>query len=751
MRAWPGWRRVAVPVAGVAVIAGISYALAKLSESATAVNWAQLASVALGVFTVIPTVVTMLRQQQPGRTSSPDQVDRAEQALRTLVRAQWREEILIRELDDPTPLPVRWRISGLDVMDQDDRVDRPRFLRSWFGLGRVRFDGRTDRMPEMAERFRKLARRRLVILGEPGMGKTTLAVLLLRELLEEPQPGDPVPVLLSMSGWDPGAEPVHRWLSRRLRENYPALRAPDFGPDAARGLVAYRRVLPVLDGLDELPRQVRPLVLSALNAAPATKAVILTCRTSEYQTAVSLPGGDVLAGGAVIEPRPVKSSDVIAYVRNRLAPGQAGAWAGVLSAVKDDPDGPIARALSTPLVLWLLGKVYIETRADPARLCDAARFPTADAVTEHLLDNLVQATFAAIPPEQDTADPHDHDHPFRPRREWNPDDAKRWLSFIAHHMSAGDTRDFRWWHLHRAVSRRWSILVGGVTVGLTVGVTVGLISDAVVALRSPHEGSLRDALLFGLAGGPVGGLVGGLTGGFILERMKGSSLEPAYANLKLRGQLRKVAEHFALGLVIVLPVGMLAAFALWRVAGIGSKTGDFVLYGLVVGAVGGLTLGLNGWVTTPLTSARPQAPLITLQRDLQLVYGRSLTFGVALGLAFGFAGTLVNGFSGLPGGVAAGVAFGVAGGVVFTLTFGFTGASSIYFVAVSMLRLRRRVPRRLMSLLEDAHRVGLLRQAGPVYQFRHAKLQDRLAQLHGDRDRPRPPRRPGPPRTDVTG
>lgn len=42
--------------------------------------------------------------------------------------------------------------------------------------------------------------------------------------------------------------------------------------------------------------------------------------------------------------------------------------------------------------------------------------------------------------------------------------------------------------------------MGGVTVGLSVGVTVGLTSDAVVALRSPHEGSLRDALLFGLAG-----------------------------------------------------------------------------------------------------------------------------------------------------------------------------------------------------------------------------------------------------------
>ncbi|MEV0592860.1 hypothetical protein [Nonomuraea cavernae] len=50
-------------------------------------------------------------------------------------------------------------------------------LRAWLRPAGVRFSGRTDRMDKMARRFRKLARRRLVILGEAGAGKTTLAVL----------------------------------------------------------------------------------------------------------------------------------------------------------------------------------------------------------------------------------------------------------------------------------------------------------------------------------------------------------------------------------------------------------------------------------------------------------------------------------------------------------------------------------------------------------------------------------------------
>ncbi|GIH50054.1 NACHT domain-containing protein [Microbispora rosea] len=738
MRGWAGWRRVVLPAAGVTAVAGIGYGLTRLSESDAAVNWAQLASVALGVFALVPPLVGTWRRRQPGGTSTIEQIDRAERVLRVLVHEQWREEIVMRDLDEPARLPVRWKISGLDVMDQGEHVEGLRLLRSWFGFGRVRFDGRTDRMPEMASRFRKLDRRRLVILGEAGMGKTTLAVLLLRELLKEPQPGDRIPVLLSMSGWDPAAEPVHRWLGRRLRENYPALRAPEFGPDAARGLVAYRRILPVLDGLDELPEAMRPRAVNALNAASKVDSLILTCRTAEYVTAVNLHDGVALAGAAVIEPRPVKSSDVVSYLRDRLAPGQRADWTGLLSALKADPDGPLPKALSTPLVVWLLHKVYVETRSNPAPLCDAGRFPTAAAVTDHLLDNLVQASFAATSPDDDPTERHEHDHPFRSQRSWDPSEARRWLSFVARQMSEIGTRDFYWWHLHRAISRRWITLVGGVTVGLTVGVTVGLTSDAVVALRSPHEGSLRDALLFGLCGGPVGGLVGGLTGGLILERLKGYTLEPAYAKLRWRGSVGRLAVQLALGLVTVLPVGMIAAFALWRVAGISSQVDNLILYALVIGVIGGVTLGLNKWVTTPLTNDRPQGPLITLRRDLQLVYGRSLTFGLALGLAFGVAGTLVNGFSGLLHGAEAGIAFGLAGGVVFTLTFGFTGASSIYLVAVAMLRARGRIPLRLMSLLEDAHRVGLLRQVGPAYRFRHEKLQDRLAQLDDHDDRPEP-------------
>jgi hypothetical protein len=46
--------------------------------------------------------------------------------------------------------------------------------------------------------------------------------------------------------------------------------------------------------------------------------------------------------------------------------------------------------------------------------------------------------------------------------------------------------------------------------------------------------------------------------------------------------------------------------------------------------------------------------------------------------------------------------------------------------------LTRRLPWRLITFLADAHKRGMLRQVGGVYQFRHARLQNRLVELAGE-------------------
>jgi hypothetical protein len=155
---------------------------------------------------------------------------------------------------------------------------------------------------------------------------------------------------------------------------------------------------------------------------------------------------------------------------------------------------------------------------------------------------------------------------------------------------------------------------------------------------------------------------------------------------------------------------------------------------LAVGLAGGLILGLMtgllGWSATPLPDDLAQTPAGTLRRDLQLSVGRTIAAlfvgGFILGLMTALEGGLVVLLLVLGGG----------GASVVLLMFipvryiGTVTASSVYLGIVTLLSTQRRVPRQLMRFLDDAHRTGLLRQVGPVYQFRHAKLQDRLAHTY---------------------
>jgi hypothetical protein len=102
-----------------------------------------------------------------------------------------------------------------------------------------------------------------------------------------------------------------------------------------------------------------------------------------------------------------------------------------------------------------------------------------------------------------------------------------------------------------------------------------------------------------------------------------------------------------------------------------------------------------------------------------------LLSGLVLGLVGGLAGGLGFGFFGY--GPLAGLVFGL---VLFAiwLVFGLTHAEA-WSASIAFAQLARRwhTPVRLMRFLEDARERGVLRTVGPVYQFRHARLQDRLA------------------------
>jgi hypothetical protein len=105
--------------------------------------------------------------------------------------------------------------------------------------------------------------------------------------------------------------------------------------------------------------------------------------------------------------------------------------------------------------------------------------------------------------------------------------------------------------------------------------------------------------------------------------------------------------------------------------------------------------------------------------------------GILYGLAGGVVAALTS-VSAYSGPIKDPLVLGLAYGTSFAVAISYGGVLSrawgVFVLHRTWLALQGRLPWRLMNFLDDAHRRGILRQAGGVYQFRHALLQDHLAE-----------------------
>jgi hypothetical protein len=377
---------------------------------------------------------------------------------------------------------------------------------------------------------------------------------------------------------------------------------------------------------------------------------VLTCRSDEYPTPD--PIGWVLPNMPVVRLQAVNREAALAYL------GDGAHWAPVRRRFADEgPEGALAEALSSPLMLYLARRISVEGIPGelplPERLADRGACRDRESIEGMLLDAFIPAAF-----RDETKSPTDERVS---QGRWAAAKAQRWLKFIADRLVERSDHEFGWHRLGRLAPARWQVLpaVFGIVSGLVTaqaarldgrptgfwwGITVGTgfatllwllgrsamsaISRGaevdpetvdVAGLPEPSRAQLvRDGITTGIRVGVFGGLAVGLPGAFFA---------------------RFLGEWTA-----TVMLGLVAGLLTQR-AGAASTPGTGLLTGLIAGPV--------GWLGAALMCGVPQGA--------ELNYVRRLPGGAAIGALQAWRSAMS--FS-LPDQLQIAVAFSLAVGII---------------------------------------------------------------------------------------
>jgi hypothetical protein len=636
-------------------------------------------------------VIYLTRLRQAAEAAPARPADEIADSLAAAVTEQWTRAALERRLLQPEPIPVHWERSSRPLAGPLSTAVESRQFAPLPGLSPVlKRQLRGGRLKDLHAVYGGLGSGRLVIIGEPGSGKTGTAVLLVLAALEHRQqvpsqdrPLVPVPVMFTLHGWDPNTQRVADWLAARLQETYP-LFAGKGGKAEAAELVKAGRIAAFLDGLDEIAEDLRPVALRALSQQAVMRVVVLA---RSFEMMVAAQQG-FLEGAAALELRAVDAAAAADYLaRVQLDPPPLG-WTELTGRLRREPGSPIAKALSNPLTLTLVRDTYrsVDDIRELLDFCDAVGDVSGEEIQDHLLDRVLPAAYTPPPGE--------------PPSRYGLEDARLVLGKIAARMSQEGTRDLSWWRLPAWTSATPRAIVTGAMFGV----------------------------MFAFGGSPVFGLVGGTVFGYFYLVGDRRKVPARRAPLQWRHLLNR--KSLVPGLVYALIGGVVCA-----VFGLAVRLGPGQIAALAAGV--GIGAGLAGGLATGLTrsaadDASPLTPRLSWRRDqsfglaIGLMLGLGLSLGVALGLGFTYAfGIEIKHTAGQLAGLVVVLVWLLVFGLVFGLVFPRTWTVALAFAQLAM---RWHTPVRLLRFLDDARERDVLRTVGPVYQFRHARLQDRLAQ-----------------------
>ena len=369
---------------------------------------------------------------------------------------------------------------------------------------------------------------KLLILGDPGAGKTTELISLAKDLINRAKEDEtaPIPIIFELSSWKEDL-PIEDWLIEQLPQKYPGL------PKAvAKKWLNNQQLIPLLDGLDELGLELEDRCIVAINQFMHSRfqpALVVCCRLEEYEQAQNRL--NCLNGAIYL--RPLSDRQIQHYLK-RL--NRASIWDKTIANQTS-----ILALVSKPLFLTMIVVAY----QDRAIRNESELF---EAYIQKQLNN---------PDNQGT---------YAPNKSPSKKQTLHYLAWLARKLEAERETEF----LIEEMQPSW---LESPQQKIVCGLFFGLIGGLIFGLSFGHKG-----LIFGLIGGLIGGSMYGQ-----------EYIKPVE---KLKFSINNVKNWLILGLILGLSFGLIVGLIAELSFGLSFGVFFGLFYGISFGASFGLITGM---------------------------------------------------------------------------------------------------------------------------------------------------------------
>ncbi len=185
----------------------------------------------------------------------------------------------------------------------------------------------------------------LLILGDPGSGKTVALLQLAERLIKLTQQDmtKPIPVVFNLSSWGQKQQPLEEWLIEELKDKYQVPKT------WSKPWIKDQQLILLLDGLDEVKSQHRNACVRAINkfiAEHLETEIVVCSRVKDYEALT-----ERLLLSSVICIQPLSQKQLLDFLENA-----DDSLLGLKTVIERDRE--IAEFAQTPLILNMMTWTY---------------------------------------------------------------------------------------------------------------------------------------------------------------------------------------------------------------------------------------------------------------------------------------------------------------------------------------------------------------------------------------------------------